>query len=64
MDAFARFYLESAPELVKEVGYIPLSDRAYEGLEKRLEARKTGSLFEGGSQVGVRIDDLLGNQGI
>ncbi|MEW6442749.1 MAG: PstS family phosphate ABC transporter substrate-binding protein [bacterium] len=62
--AFVRFYLESAPTLVKEVGYIPLSDKAYTLASQRADARVTGSLFGGkGSQVGVRMEQLLQQSG-
>ena len=58
--AFIKYYLSHAAELSKEVKYIPLPDKAYELAQKRVDARKTGSLFGGkGSQVGVRIDQLL-----
>jgi len=57
---FVKFYLASAPKLVKEVGYIPLPERAYALAQQRADARKTGSIFGGkGSKVGVRIEDLL-----
>ena len=57
---FVKFYLsaEGRP-LVKEVGYIPLPDAAYELVTKRFTERKTGSLFEGGSKVGVTVEALL-----
>lgn len=58
--AFVRFYLQSAPRLVREVGFIPLPDKAYTLAQHRVDSRRTGSLFGGrGSQVGVRIDQLL-----
>jgi phosphate transport system substrate-binding protein len=58
--SFVRFYLENAPRLVSEVGYIPLPERAYALASKRVDARRTGSLFGGkGSQVGVSIEALL-----
>lgn len=58
--AFITYYLSHGAALSKEVGYIPLPDRAYELAQKRADSRKTGSLFGGkGSQVGVRIDQLL-----
>ena len=58
--AFIKFYLSHGAELSKEVKYIPLPGNAYELAQKRADARKTGSLFGGkGSQVGVRIDQLL-----
>jgi phosphate transport system substrate-binding protein len=57
--AFVDFYLENAPALVQEVGYIPLQDNVYALAKARFEARKTGSLFTGGSQVGVKLEELL-----
>lgn len=58
--AFVKFYLENATRLIKEVGFIPLPERAYPLAQHRVDARRTGSLFGGkGSQVGVRIDQLL-----
>jgi phosphate transport system substrate-binding protein len=58
--SFISFFLDQAPALVKEVGYIPLPDGAYGLAKQRVAAGKTGSLFGGkGSQVGVSIEDLL-----
>jgi phosphate transport system substrate-binding protein len=57
--SFVRFYLESAPGLVREVGYVPLPEQAYVLARERVEARRTGSMFEGGSQVGLSIEALL-----
>jgi phosphate transport system substrate-binding protein len=55
-----RFYLSHAGELVKEVGYIPLSDEAYRLARARVDQRVTGSVFGGkGSQVGVTVEALL-----
>jgi len=56
---FIKFFLTNAPELVKEVGYIPLSDTTYQHALDRFEERVTGSVFSGGSQVGVDINELL-----
>ncbi len=57
---FVTFYLENAPSLVQEVGYIPLPDEAYELALKRLQAKKTGSIFGGkGATPGVSIQELL-----
>ncbi len=62
--AFVRFYLANAPALVREVGYIPLPDRAYQLAQQRVDKRITGSLFAGkGSKVGVKIEDLLSQEG-
>lgn len=59
VDTFVQFYLDEGRSLVKEVGYIPLPDKAYELAKKRFSERTTGSLFEGGSKVGVTIEELL-----
>ena len=61
--AFVKYYLSHGPALVKEVKYIPLPDKAYELAQKRADAKRTGSLFGGkGSQVGVRIEQLLDSE--
>ncbi|MBA3726084.1 MAG: PstS family phosphate ABC transporter substrate-binding protein, partial [Armatimonadetes bacterium] len=58
--AFVEFYLSATGrQLVAEVGYVPLPDAAYELALKRFHEGKTGSLFSGGSQIGVKIEDLL-----
>jgi phosphate transport system substrate-binding protein len=58
--AFGKFYLEQAKDLVTEVGYVPLPDKAYTlGLE-RVDKRVIGTMFEGkGSQVGVSIEHVM-----
>src|SRR3989338_77786 len=57
---YVQYYLENAAVLSREVGYIPLSKKAYALAQKRVEKSITGSLFEGhGSQVGVQIDVVL-----
>lgn len=57
---FVKFFLANSKELVPEVGYIALPPKAYELAQARVDARTTGSLFEGkGSQVGVSIEQLL-----
>lgn len=62
--AFINFYLdpENARTYVDEVGYIPLPDNIYELARNRFEQRITGSIFAGGSQVGVTLEDLLGQE--
>ncbi len=57
---FVKFYLTKGRPLVREVGYIPLSDQVYELALKRFDTRTTGSIFGGkGSQVGVTLESLL-----
>ncbi len=60
VEAFVEFYLQQAAQLVSEVGYVPLTAEAYELALERFRNRVTGSIFGGeGSQVGVRVVDLL-----
>ncbi len=56
---FVDFYLKSAASLVEQVGYIPLPEEAYQLAQVRVQKKMTGSVFAGGSQVGVSIQDLL-----
>ena len=61
--AFIDFYLSKGPALIEEVGSIPLGGPSYELVRRRYERRVPGSLFaQGGSQVGVAIDDLLSRE--
>lgn len=50
---------ENQQLLVSEVGYVPLPAEAAEQALAKFEARQTGSAFEGGSEIGVTIDDLV-----
>ncbi len=59
---FVEFYLKEGRPLVKEVGYIPLPDKAYELALKRFHDGKTGSVFTGGSKVGVSVEELLSKE--
>lgn len=56
---FARFYLEQVPTLASRVGYIALPSDVMGLVKQRLEQRRAGSLFEGGSEVGVSLKALL-----
>jgi phosphate transport system substrate-binding protein len=57
--AFIDFYLANAARFVNQVRYVPLPTRAYELAQRRIEQRIRGSVFDGGSQVGVSIEELL-----
>lgn len=56
---FIDLYLSEAPRLVPQVGYVPLPARAYQLARERVAAPRLGSIFDGGSQVGVSIESLL-----
>ena len=59
--SFIRYYLEKAPVLAGEVGYVALPADAYPRLQARVDERKIGSVFaKHGSQVGITLDTLLG----
>ncbi|MGQ9830908.1 MAG: PstS family phosphate ABC transporter substrate-binding protein [Thermochromatium sp.] len=57
---FIEFYLstERAPALVKEVGYVPLPNKAYEMAQAKFAKRETGTVFHG-AEVGIGIEELL-----
>lgn len=57
--AFIDFYLKNAPTLVKEVKYIPLPANEYAAVTKHWKSLKPGTGFNGKSEVGVKIEDLL-----
>lgn len=63
MQAFLDFYLQSAPELSRSVGYIAMPDRVYTLVKDRLDRRVTGSAYEGISQVGITVEDILAREG-
>ncbi len=44
---FVDFYMTKGVPLVREVGYIALSDKEYELVRSRFSARKTGSAYQG-----------------
>lgn len=62
VDTFVEYYLTNAPELVKEVGYIALPDSAYVSALEKFAKRVTGSVFAGGSEIGVTIEDLVSSE--
>ena len=60
---FANFYMskEHAADLVAEVGYVPLPDKAYSMALDKAKKRVAGTVFKG-AEVGVGIEDLLSRQ--
>ncbi len=56
---FVRFYLARAGELVREVGYVPLTDEEYDLALERFERRVTGTMFGEEAHVGVTMRELL-----
>ena len=57
---FIEFYLANAPELVTEVGYVPLQEDSYTAASERFQAGTKGSVFaKAGSQIGLKMSELL-----
>ena len=58
--AFVEYYIEHAPEIVSEVGYIPLPDDIYMLDKKHFTNNVTGTMFGGkGATPGVLLKDLM-----
>lgn len=62
ISTFISFYLQNAAQLVLDVGYIPLTPEIYQLAQQRYDKRITGSVFKGGSTVGVSLADLLAKE--
>jgi phosphate transport system substrate-binding protein len=57
--AFVDYYLAHAPELVKEVKYIPLPANEYAAVTAHWKSLKPGTGFGGTPEVGIKIEELL-----
>jgi phosphate transport system substrate-binding protein len=53
------FTAKHSEELVAEVGYVPLPEQAYTLALAKFTAGLSGSYFNGGSKVGVTMEELL-----
>lgn len=56
------YYLAQAPELVTEVGYVPLPEEAYHINKVSFHRGEVGTVFEGKSQFNLTIPELLRKQ--
>jgi phosphate transport system substrate-binding protein len=59
VNSFVEFYVRKGAPLIREVGYIPLSDREYELVRARFKERKTGSMFSGEAHSQMTLEQLL-----
>lgn len=60
VESFVNYYLDPAnSELVSEVGYVPLTEGVYQAVQTRLANQTTGTVFQGGSTVGVKLTEVL-----
>ena len=62
VDKVITFYLDQAATLAPEVGYVALPAEVGALAKRRYVARTTGSVFTGGSKVGVTLKDLLASE--
>ena len=56
---FVEYYLKQGPQLIKQVKYVPLPQKAYSMSMDHLKKGKVGTVFGGEAEVGVKIEDLL-----
>jgi phosphate transport system substrate-binding protein len=59
---FVEFAMTQSVPLIKEVKYLQLPDRAYELGLKKFKEGKTGSVFGGVPEVGVKIEDVVSRE--
>jgi len=62
LEDFVKFYLQKAPEIVKQVGYIPLPQEGYDLGKIHFERGKVGTVFDGKSEFNLTIGELLRKQ--
>ena len=62
LKSFVGYYLQNAPKVVAEVGYVALPERAYALGRERVDRQRTGSMFREGDSVGVSIEALLARE--
>ena len=56
---FIEFYLKNATQLVKQVKYVPLPQKAYTMGLDHFKKGKLGTAFNGEAEVGLKIEELL-----
>jgi phosphate transport system substrate-binding protein len=59
---FVEFFLEKAPTLVDDVGYIPLPDEGYHLAKVHFNRGKVGTVFGGQAQLNLTLGELLRKQ--
>jgi phosphate transport system substrate-binding protein len=52
---FGQFYLESAAPLIKEVGYVPLTDAEQQLVRQRLSNKTTGTMFDASAPMDPKV---------
>ena len=62
LQALVKYYLEKAPDTVRQVGYVPLPEEGYELTKIHFDRGKVGTVFEGKSVFNLTIEELLTKQ--
>lgn len=62
MREFVYYYLEQASVIAQEVGYVPLPEEAYHINQVTYNKGEVGTVFEGQSQFGLSISELMRKQ--
>ena len=62
LKALVKHYLEQAPDVVSQVGYIPLPEEGYQLTKIHFERGKVGTVFDGQSVFNLTIEELLTKQ--
>ena len=57
-----KYYLEQAPDIVRQVGYVPLPEEGYQLTKIHFERGKVGTVFDGQSAFNLTIGELLTKQ--
>ena len=57
--SFIDFYLKEGVPLVRDVGYIPLTDREYELVRTRYTSKKTGTMYQGAASAQTTLEQRL-----
>ncbi len=60
---FVKFYLDQAPKIVNQVGYVPLPDDGYYLDRIHFERGKVGTVFDGKAEFNLTIGELLRKRG-
>ncbi|MES3036673.1 MAG: PstS family phosphate ABC transporter substrate-binding protein [Bdellovibrionota bacterium] len=60
---FAEFYLKNAAVIVPQVKYVALPAEAYRIGQEHITKNKLGTVFNGHSDIGIRVEDLMKKEG-
>ncbi|RYG29872.1 hypothetical protein EON81_25940, partial [bacterium] len=60
--AYLKFVMSQSKDLIPTTGYVPLPEEAYTLAQKRVDEKKTGTLFRG-AETGIKIQDILNKEG-